>query len=128
MSAQDTIVSEHDCGTLGGVTKSIIYEGDQVKVSLADSITGRVARDTIVDIITDEVVVRENEVITIDQARTIEAIGFEKIRVRSPLTCLASPVSARVATAWTGRGARWSNWGSRWESSPPSRSASPVPS
>jgi len=85
--AQDAIVSEHDCGTVGGITKSVIYEGESVKVSLADRIIGRVARDTIVDIITDEVVARENEIITFDQARRIESMGFEKIRVRSPLTC-----------------------------------------
>ncbi len=85
--AQDVIVTEHDCGTVGGITKAVIYEGDEVKVSLADSIIGRIARDSIVDIITDEVVVQENEVITVEAARRIEEMGFEKIRVRSPLTC-----------------------------------------
>jgi DNA-directed RNA polymerase subunit beta' len=85
--AQDTIVCEANCGCMGGVTKSVVYEGDQVKVSLAECVTGRIARDTIVDIITDEVVVREDEMISSDQAKRIESLGFEKIRVRSPLTC-----------------------------------------
>jgi len=39
---QDVIVSEIDCGTVGGVTKSVIYEGEEVKVSLAENIIGRV--------------------------------------------------------------------------------------
>ena len=65
----------------------MVYEGETVKLSLADAIIGRTARDTIVDIITDEVVVNENDIITIEQARRIEEMGFEKIRVRSPLTC-----------------------------------------
>ncbi len=86
---QDVIISEHDCGSMGGVTKSIVYEGEAVKVTLAESIIGRVARDTIVDIITDEVIVKENDIITDEQAKAIEGMGFEKIRVRSPLTCLA---------------------------------------
>ncbi|MEC8493316.1 MAG: hypothetical protein VXZ39_00255 [Planctomycetota bacterium] len=41
------------------------------------------------DPITDEVLVRESEVITEDIAAAIEAHGYEKIRVRSPLTCEA---------------------------------------
>jgi DNA-directed RNA polymerase subunit beta' len=85
--SQDVIVSEHDCGTVGGITKAVVYEGDIIKVSLADAITGRTARDTIVDIITDEVIVRENEIITRERSKAIESLGFEKIRVRSPLTC-----------------------------------------
>jgi DNA-directed RNA polymerase subunit beta' len=85
--AQDVIVSEHDCGTVGGITKAVVYDGDNIKVTLADAITGRTARDTIVDIITDEVIVRENEIITREKAKAVEAMGFEKIRVRSPLTC-----------------------------------------
>jgi DNA-directed RNA polymerase subunit beta' len=85
--SQDVIISLVDCGTVGGVTKAVVYEGDLIKLSLADAITGRTARDTIVDIITDEVIVRENDIITRDKAKAIEALGFEKIRVRSPLTC-----------------------------------------
>ncbi len=85
--AQDVIVSHLDCGTVGGITKAVVYDGEAVKVTLVDAITGRTARDTIVDIITDEVIVRENEIILKDKAREIEKMGFEKIRVRSPLTC-----------------------------------------
>jgi len=85
--AQDVIIAQPDCGTVGGVTKAVVYDGDAVKVSLAEGVTGRTARDTIVDIVTDEMIVQENEIITRDKARAIEAMGFEKIRVRSPLTC-----------------------------------------
>jgi DNA-directed RNA polymerase subunit beta' len=85
--AQDVILSEDDCGTVGGITKSVVYEGDVIKVTLADGIRGRTARDTIVDIVTDEVIVTENEIISREQAKAIEAMGFEKIRTRSPLTC-----------------------------------------
>jgi DNA-directed RNA polymerase subunit beta' len=49
-----------------------------------------VARQKIVDIITDEVIVDENQLITEAIAKRIESLGFEKMRVRSPLTCDSS--------------------------------------
>jgi DNA-directed RNA polymerase subunit beta' len=85
--AQNVIVTEHDCSTLQGITKSAISRGDQVDVPLSQLIIGRTARDNIRNPITDEMVVRENEVITPDAAAKIEALGLDAIRVRSPLTC-----------------------------------------
>ncbi|MHC4931982.1 MAG: DNA-directed RNA polymerase subunit beta', partial [Planctomycetota bacterium] len=87
--AQNVVATMQDCGTLNGISKGIVYKGDKVEVSLSQNITGRVARDTIVDVITDEVVVKENEIITPEIAQRIEEMGYEKIRVRSPLTCEA---------------------------------------
>ena len=84
--AQDVIVFEEDCGTIRGVTKETIFKGDKVEVPLSELIQGRVARDNIVDLITSEVVAKENEIITAEAAKRIENI-HEKIRVRSPLTC-----------------------------------------
>jgi DNA-directed RNA polymerase subunit beta' len=40
--------------------------------------------------VTDEVIVRENEMITPEIARRIEDLGLEKIQVRSPMTCDAA--------------------------------------
>ncbi|HVS10417.1 MAG TPA: hypothetical protein VMS76_11125, partial [Planctomycetota bacterium] len=85
----NVVVTVEDCGTPNGVTKGVVYKGEKVAVTLAQAIRGRVARDTIVDVVNDEVVVRENELITEDAAGRIEALGHEKIRVRSPLTCEA---------------------------------------
>jgi len=87
--AQNVVVTMHDCGTTQGITKGVIYRGEKVEVSLADSIKGRVSRVNIVNPITDEVIVRENELITPEIARKIEALGLEKIQVRSPMTCEA---------------------------------------
>ena len=85
--AQNVIVSEHDCGTLQGVTKSTVSRGEQVDIPLSELIIGRTARDNIRNPITDEMIVRENEVITPEAAAKIEALGLDAIRVRSPLTC-----------------------------------------
>ncbi|MEM7518176.1 MAG: DNA-directed RNA polymerase subunit beta', partial [Planctomycetota bacterium] len=88
--AQNVVVTVEDCGTPNGVTKSVVYKGDKVAVSLGRAIRGRSARDTIIDPITDEIVVRENELITEEIAEAVEALGHEKIRIRSTLTCEAS--------------------------------------
>jgi len=85
--AQNVIVNELDCGTLMGIPKSTTYKGEQVDVPLRDVIVGRVARENIVNPITDETIVRENEIITAEVADKIEELGLESIRVRSPLTC-----------------------------------------
>jgi DNA-directed RNA polymerase subunit beta' len=88
--AQNVVVTVQDCGTTQGITKGTIYRGEKVEVRLSDSIRGRVSRTNIVNPITDEVVVRENEVITPAVGRRIEEMGLEKIQVRSPMTCEAS--------------------------------------
>ncbi|MCK4852125.1 MAG: DNA-directed RNA polymerase subunit beta', partial [Candidatus Omnitrophica bacterium] len=85
--AQEVIVSKEDCGTLNGITAMAIIEGDEVVVSLRERIVGRVAVDNIVDIITDEVIVKSGDIITDENAVQIEKTGIEKIRIRSVLTC-----------------------------------------
>ena len=85
--AQNVVVTGLDCQTEHGVTKSAIYKGEQIDVPLRDLIVGRVARENIVNPITDKVIVKKNEIITEETARQIEDLGMETIQVRSPLTC-----------------------------------------
>jgi DNA-directed RNA polymerase subunit beta' len=85
--AQNVVITMEDCGTTQGITKGIIYRGEKVEVSLADSIRGRVSRTNIVNPITDEVIVSENELVTAEIGRKIEELGLEKIQVRSGMTC-----------------------------------------
>ena len=85
--AQNVIVTERDCDTLQGITKSAVSRGEQVDIPLAELIIGRTARDSIRNPITDEMIVKENDVITSEAAAAIEALGLDAIRVRSSLTC-----------------------------------------
>jgi DNA-directed RNA polymerase subunit beta' len=86
---QNLVITTHDCGTTKGLTRGVVYRGEKVEVGLAEAIRGRVSRTNIVNPITDETIIRENEMITVDVARKIEAMGLEKIQVRSPMTCEA---------------------------------------
>ncbi len=88
--AQNVVITMEDCGTTQGITKGVIYRGEQVEVRLASAINGRVSRQNIVNPVTDQVVVSENQMITPEIARKIEQMGLEKIQVRSPMSCEAS--------------------------------------
>jgi DNA-directed RNA polymerase subunit beta' len=88
--AQNVIIIERDCQTLQGITKSTVGRGESDEsrnVPLSQLIIGRTARDNIRNPITDEMIVRENEIITPEAAAKIETLGLDAIRVRSPLTC-----------------------------------------
>ncbi|EMI57972.1 DNA-directed RNA polymerase subunit beta' [Rhodopirellula sallentina] len=85
--AQNVVVTMHDCGTTQGITKGVVYRGEKVEVSLADSINGRVSLKAIVNPVTDEVIVEAGQMITPEIARKIEQMGLEKIQVRTPMAC-----------------------------------------
>src|SRR5262245_53852916 len=87
--AQNVVVTMVDCGTTQGITKGVIYRGEKVEVKLAAAITGRTSRQSIVNPITDEQIVKENDLVTPEIARRIEDLGLERIQVRSPMTCEA---------------------------------------
>src|SRR6202011_3735606 len=88
--AQNMVITQNDCGTTQGITRGVIYRGEKVEISLADAIRGRVSRTNIVNPITDDLIVKDGELITVEVARRIEKLGLEKIQVRSPMTCEAS--------------------------------------
>ncbi len=85
--AQEVIISEEDCGTLNGISIGAIREGSEVIEPLKERILGRVALDNVVDLLTDEVLVRSGQMITEEIAEKIENAVVEKIRIRSVLTC-----------------------------------------
>ena len=85
--AQNVVVTMEDCKTARGITKGVIYRGEKVEVRLADAINGRVSQTQIAHLVTDEVIVAANEMITPETAKRIEELGVDKIQVRSPMTC-----------------------------------------
>ena len=53
---------------------------------LRDQIVGRVSVNPIVNPVTDETIVKADEMITVEAAERIEALGIDSVMVRSPLT------------------------------------------
>ena len=84
---QNMVITMHDCKTTRGLTRGVVYRGEKIEVGLADAIRGRVSRTNIVNLITEELIVKEGDLITVEKARKIEEMGLERIQVRSPMTC-----------------------------------------
>ena len=65
--AQDSIITEQDCGTLDGIEMTPLVEGGEVIEGLGDRVLGRVALEDIRDPFNDEVIVEANEEIDEDK-------------------------------------------------------------
>ncbi|MBM3980505.1 MAG: DNA-directed RNA polymerase subunit beta' [Planctomycetes bacterium] len=87
--AQNVVITMHDCGTTQGISKGVMYKGDEVDRPLSDAIRGRVSRNTIAHPTTGAVLLAENEMITPAKAKELDKLGIDKITVRSPMTCQA---------------------------------------
>lgn len=85
--AQDVIVSENDCGTDDGLEITPVYEGGEVVQGVGDRILGRTTLKDVVDLTTNRVVVPAGQEMTETDVKTIEALGIERIWIRSALTC-----------------------------------------
>jgi DNA-directed RNA polymerase subunit beta' len=85
--AQDSIITEEDCGTLDGIEMTPLVEAGEIIEGLGDRVLGRVALEEIRDPFTNEILVRANEMIDEDKVRQIEEAGVERVKIRSVLTC-----------------------------------------
>lgn len=85
--AQDVSVLGEDCGTDDGIAVSTIRQRDDVVETLRERALGRVAAEDVVQPKIGEVLVRVGEKILEEHAKTIELLGIEEVKVRSPLTC-----------------------------------------
>jgi DNA-directed RNA polymerase subunit beta' len=87
--AQDSVVSEYDCGTVEGIDVSALIEGGEEIESLTNRILGRVAAEDVRDPVTNEVVVERGQEIDEELAAKVSATGIDTVIIRSVLTCEA---------------------------------------
>ncbi len=86
--AQDVLITEEDCGTLGGIEVSAVKQGQEELLPLKDRIFGR----TVCEEIHQpgdytKVLAKSGSVLTAQQAEAIDDVGIESVRIRSALTC-----------------------------------------
>ena len=85
--AQDVVIGEYDCGTINGIERRAIKDGEDIVESLGDRIAGRFSLEKVKHPITGETIVDVNEEISDEIAQAIEEAGIEGVRIRSVLTC-----------------------------------------
>ncbi len=85
--AQDTIISEYDCGSLEGIEMMPLIEGGEIIERLGDRILGRVTLEDIVDPYSGDMLVPSNSEITEDGVKRIDNSGIDRVKIRSVLTC-----------------------------------------
>jgi DNA-directed RNA polymerase subunit beta' len=85
---QDLVVTEQDCGTNEGITKSALVEGGEVVVALRDRILGRVVIGDILDPGDEKTMLIEDGTLLDERAVTLlEERNVDMVLVRSPVTC-----------------------------------------
>ncbi|MGB2403487.1 MAG: DNA-directed RNA polymerase subunit beta', partial [Akkermansiaceae bacterium] len=87
--SQDVIVFEEDCGTVNGITAEPIIENDEEAASLSSRIYGRVSGEKVTDPVSGNVILEVGQLIGEYEANKIEDLGFERLKIRSTLTCEA---------------------------------------
>ena len=93
--AQNTVVTEHDCGTTDFITAKPVYQGSTLSVALGDVVLGRTAAHDIVHPITKEIIVPAGELITKAASKKINESGLPSVDVRSVLTCCSDGLCAK---------------------------------
>jgi DNA-directed RNA polymerase subunit beta' len=85
--AMDIIITCEDDGNRDGIWKFAIYEGDDEIVPLRDRIIGRCSsQDVINPINPDEIVIKAGQLITAADAKRLDELGIERIKIMTPLT------------------------------------------
>jgi len=86
--AQDSVITEEDCGSIRGVETGALREGEDVKEPLSERIVGRVSVRDVHDPLDEKnIIVRAGEEITEDKATRIAETSIETVEIRSVLTC-----------------------------------------
>ncbi len=87
--AQDVVTTIHDCGTTVGIDIAAIKEGDEIIDSLGSRVIGRTLLYDLYHPVTNDLIAKEDEVITEEIADQIDALNIDSIEIRSVLTCEA---------------------------------------
>ena len=86
--SQEVIVREDDCGTDDGIIVTDIMDGNEVIEPLVDRLEGRtVIGDQVNPNNPEDVIARDGDMLTHEQARRIAAAGIKEVKIRSVVKC-----------------------------------------
>jgi DNA-directed RNA polymerase subunit beta' len=85
---QDLVVTEDDCGTTTGVTKSALVEGGEIVIALKDRILGRVVIGDVRDPGNDKIVlIPDGSLLEEKHVALLEEKHIDQLLVRTPVAC-----------------------------------------
>ncbi len=84
---QDLVVIEDDCNTDNGVIMKALVEGGEIIEALRERILGRVVINDVINLENQEVLFPSGTLLDEEAVDTIEALGIDEVKVRTPLTC-----------------------------------------
>jgi DNA-directed RNA polymerase subunit beta' len=84
---QDLVVTEDDCGTQNGIAMRALVEGGEVVEALRERILGRVLAVDLINPETQDVLYTAGALVDEDAVDTIDNVGIDEVKVRTPLTC-----------------------------------------
>ena len=85
--SQDAVIIEEDCGTDRALEMRAIIQGGAIIASLADRVLGRTTAEDIMDPKSGDVLIGEGTLLDEAMVASLEAIGLQGIKIRSPLVC-----------------------------------------
>ncbi|MEJ7934621.1 DNA-directed RNA polymerase subunit beta' [Sphingobium sp. AN558] len=85
--SQDCTIVEEDCGTDRALEMKAIVQGGSVIASLGERILGRTTAEDIVDSKDNSVLIPIGTLLDEPMIASIEAIGTQAVKIRSPLIC-----------------------------------------
>ena len=87
--SQDCTIVIEDCKTDNALEMRAIVQGGSVIASLGERILGRTVAEDIINIATDEVIVKAGTMVDEPMAAAIEEAEVQQAKIRSPLVCEA---------------------------------------
>ncbi len=85
--AQDSIITERDCGSDKGIHMRAIVDAGQIVASLSSRVLGRTAVEDVINPATGEVIVPKGRMIEEPDVERISKSSIQEIKIRSVLTC-----------------------------------------
>ena len=85
--AQDITINDVDCKTAQGLMLEDLKEGEEIIEHLSERVLGRYCVDSIIDPVSDEVILKADSLIDTNIVEKIEESSVYQIKARSVLTC-----------------------------------------
>ncbi len=87
--SQSLTVVEHDCECNDGITLQSVFRNGEVVAALSKRVLGRVIAEDVMAKNSKEILIAKNTLLDENSVKSIEELGIDRLKVRSPVTCVS---------------------------------------